>query len=150
MADIVSAEVRSRMMSGIRSKDTKPELLIRRGLHALGFRYRLHENRLPGKPDLVLPRFRAALFVNGCFWHGHDCHLFKLPATRSEFWKTKVGRNRANDKRNLELLEDLGWRTGVIWECAIKGKQRLPMSDVLQICATWLRSTECELEIRGV
>src|SRR3546814_10547828 len=94
MADVVSIDVRSRMMSGIRSTNTKPEMILRRGLHAAGFRFRLHDRRLPGKPDLVFPRYSAVLFAHGCFWHGHNCHLFRLPATRTDFWAAKIDRNR--------------------------------------------------------
>ena len=93
MADVVDRKTRSRMMSGIRGKNTRPELLIRKGLHARGFRFRLHDKRLPGKPDLVLPKYSAVIFVHGCFWHGHDCHLFKWPQSRREFWRKKITRN---------------------------------------------------------
>ena len=110
MADVVSAEVRSRMMAGIRGKNTKPEMIIRRGLHARGFRYLLHDKRLPGKPDLVLPKHRAVIFVNGCFWHGHDCPLFKWPKTRKGFWRTKIARNRENDESAVIALRRSGWR----------------------------------------
>lgn len=149
MADIVTAEVRSRMMSGIRGTNTKPELLLRKGLHALGFRFRLHDRSLPGKPDIVLPRYNAVIFAHGCFWHGHDCHLFKLPSTRPEFWQAKIVRNRAVDERTEAALTELGWRQAVVWECALKGKTRLPLEDVIQSCAEWLRSDQPRLEIRG-
>src|SRR3546814_5856307 len=94
MADVVSIDVRSRMMSGIRSTNTKPEMILRRGLHAAGFRFRLHDRRLTGKPDLVFPRYSAVLFAHGCFWHGHNCHLFRLPATRTDFWAANINSNR--------------------------------------------------------
>ncbi len=113
------------MMSGIRGKDTKPELLIRKALHSRGFRFRLHSLKVPGKPDLVLPRYNAAIFVHGCFWHGHDCHLFKMPSTRPEFWEGKIDRNRARDTEVRNALITSGWRRLVIWECALKGKFRL-------------------------
>lgn len=98
MVDIVDVSTRSRMMAGIKNRNTKPEILIRKLLHKKGFRFRLHVKDLPGKPDIVLPKYKALIFVNGCFWHGHiNCHLFKLPATRTEFWQAKITRNQAND-----------------------------------------------------
>ena len=99
MVDVVDSATRSRMMAGIRSKSTQPELTIRKALHAQGFRYRLHPGNVPGHPDIALPRYRAAVFVNGCFWHGHDCQLFHFPATRPEFWREKIARNRLRDAR---------------------------------------------------
>jgi DNA mismatch endonuclease, patch repair protein len=149
MADVVSSEVRSRMMSGIRGKNTKPELALRKGLHALGFRYRLHVAGLPGKPDIVFPGRHAVIFVHGCFWHGHDCPLFKWPSTRPEFWRAKISRNRDNDARNEMVVLDSGWRLGVVWECALKGRGRLPPENVVARCADWLKSDERRLEIRG-
>ena len=120
MTDIVSSEKRSQMMSGIRGKDTKPELRVRHYLHAQGFRFRLHDRRLPGKPDLVLPKWNAAVFVHGCFWHWHDCRYFKLPKTRPEFWSEKLAGNRARDEINRRRLETLGWRVLVIYECELR------------------------------
>lgn len=149
MVDVVPADVRSRMMAGIRGTNTKPELLLRKGLHALGFRFRLHEKALPGKPDVVLPRYRAVIFAHGCFWHGHDCHLFKWPSTRPEFWQTKIARNREVDARSEAALAEAGWRQAIVWECALKGRARLPIDEVLATCAEWLRSDEPRLEIRG-
>ena len=113
-------------MAGIRAKDTKPELFIRKALHAKGFRYRLHDRRLPGKPDMSFPKYRAVILVNGCFWHGHDCHLFKWPSTRQEFWRRKITRNRQKDEETRQALKAGGWR--VVYdsrECALKGKTRL-------------------------
>lgn len=149
MADVVSTAVRSRMMSGIRSTNTKPEMILRKGLHGLGFRFRLHDRRLPGSPDLVLPKHRAALFAHGCFWHGHDCHLFRLPSTRTDFWLGKINRNREVDARAYTALRDQEWRIGVVWECALKGRTRLPLDGVIDQCSDWLRSDRPELEIRG-
>ena len=148
MADIVSPETRSRMMSGIKGKNTKPELLIRRGLHRLGFRFRLHRKDLPGKPDLVLPRYNAAVLVNGCFWHGHDCSLFKWPGSRPDFWRQKIAANKARDERNAAQIEILGWRQLIVWECTLKGKGRRSIDDVLLLCAEWLSGTEIKGEIR--
>lgn len=141
MADIVSPETRSRMMSGIRGKDTKPEMIIRSGLHRRGFRFRIHDKRLPGKPDLVFPRHNAIIFVHGCFWHGHDCPLFKWPKTRPEFWKTKINRNREVDIRSEAALKQAGWRIGTIWECSLKNKKLEQIDLSLQEIENWLRST---------
>ncbi len=149
MADVVTAAVRSRMMAGIRGANTKPELILRKGLHAQGFRFRLHDRALPGKPDIVFPRYRAVIFAHGCFWHGHDCHLFKWPSTRPEFWQQKIGRNREVDARSEAALADAGWRRAIVWECALKGRTKLPLEEVIAKCAGWLRSDELTLEIRG-
>jgi DNA mismatch endonuclease (patch repair protein) len=149
MADIVSPAVRSRMMSGIRGRDTKPELMLRKGLHAAGFRYRLHVKDLPGKPDMVFPRYRAVLFAHGCFWHGHGCHLFRWPSSRQDWWREKITRNSAVDARSEAALAEAGWRLGVVWECALKGRTRLPLAEVLDACVSWLCSQEDRLEIRG-
>lgn len=121
MVDVVDAATRSRMMAGIRGRDTKPEIELRRALHALGLRYRLHGKRLPGKPDLVFPRFRAVVFVHGCFWHRHEgCRFTTMPATRPDFWNAKFDENVQRDRRNMEALITSGWRIGIVWECAIK------------------------------
>lgn len=135
-------------MSGIRGKNTKPELLIRKALHARGFRYRLHCD-LPGKPDICLPRHRAVIFVHGCFWHGHDCHLFKWPKTRPEFWRAKIARNREVDRLAEERLLADGWRVAAVWECAIKGRHRLQLPDVLDTLQAWLVSDVLTLSVRG-
>lgn len=136
-------------MAAIRSGDTKPELQIRKALHAAGFRFRLHAKNLPGRPDIVLPRYRAVIFVNGCFWHQHDCHLFKWPATRDEFWRAKIGRNVVNDARAIEALRATGWRVATVWECAIKGRARLDPVAATQRLASWIRSNEGTITIRG-
>jgi DNA mismatch endonuclease (patch repair protein) len=149
MPDIVSPEARGRIMARIRGTNTKPELTLRRNLHALGFRFRLHDRRLPGKPDIVFPRYRAVLFAHGCFWHGHDCHLHRLPSTRTEFWATKIERNRLRDARVADTIEGLGWRQGIVWECSMRGRSRLDLGDVIAECATWLRSDVLHMEIRG-
>ena len=121
MVDIVDVSTRSRMMAGIKGRNTKPEILIRKLLHKKGFRFRLHVKDLPGKPDIVLSKYKAVIFVNGCFWHGHkDCHLFKLPATRTEFWQEKITRNQANDSKSINLLLENNWKVGVVWECIAK------------------------------
>lgn len=150
MADVVSPAVRSRMMAGIRGKNTKPEIIVRRGLHALGFRYRLHDRKLPGKPDLVFPARQAVIFVHGCFWHGHDCHLFKWPSTREDFWRAKITRNRANDRKHSAALNEAGWRQATVWECSLKGKTRLADGQPVRLLADWLRSDHASIEIEGV
>jgi DNA mismatch endonuclease (patch repair protein) len=149
MADVVSAEVRSRMMSGIRGKNTKPEMIIRRGLHAKGFRYVLHDRRLPGKPDLVFPKHQAVIFVHGCFWHGHDCHLFKWPKTRKQFWRSKIHRNKELDKIALATLKRAGWRCCIIWECSLKGPKRLPIDHIVEGIVEWLISSRQTMIVRG-
>jgi len=149
MTDVVSPEVRSRMMTGIRSKNTRPELLIRKCLHGRGFRYRLHDKRLPGKPDIVLPKFHAVIFVNGCFWHGHDCNLFKMPATRTVFWQTKIENNRRNDDSSNKALSSNGWRIATIWECAMKGPARQDEAALIDQLAKWLYGDNNKLDITG-
>lgn len=149
LPDVVDAATRSRMMAGIKGTNTKPELLVRKGLHALGFRYRLHGKDVPGKPDLVLKKYRAAIFVHGCFWHGHDCHLFKMPSTRPEFWEAKIGRNRERDQQIKDQLKKSGWRRLVIWECALKGKTRLDFDALIHRAARWIKAREPDTEIAG-
>lgn len=149
MADVHDSKTRSRNMAAIRGKDTKPELIIRRGLHAKGFRYRLHNRELPGRPDIVFPKYNAAVFVNGCFWHGHDCPLFKWPKTREDFWRDKISGNVERDRRNLAELRSKGWRYAVVWECALKGKGKLSAGEVIDAIADWLSSDAITLEIRG-
>ena len=149
MADIVSPDVRSRMMSGIRGKNTKPEIVLRRALHARGLRFRLHRKDLPGKPDIVFPKWHAALLVHGCFWHGHDCGLYKPPGTHTEFWRRKVESNRERDARAEVRLRELGWRVGTVWECAMRGQTRQPPERIAARVADWLDSLQDALEIRG-
>ncbi len=149
MADIVSPEKRSQMMSGIGPKNTKPEMVIRKGLHSQGFRYKLHVSNLPGKPDLVFPKYHAVIFVHGCFWHGHDCNLFKWPSTREEFWRIKINRNRQKDVESRAALFSAGWRVGIIWECALKGKARLQADDLIKKISEWLISSSIFQEIQG-
>jgi DNA mismatch endonuclease (patch repair protein) len=136
------------MMSGIRGRNTKPEMLIRSLLHRQGFRFRLHVRDLPGKPDIVLPRHSAAIFVHGCFWHGHDCPFFKWPTTRAEFWREKIQRNRVNDLKARRELQTVGWRVGIVWECAVRGKGK-DIDDLASRLEEWLRSDKSLMEIRG-
>ena len=139
------------MMSGIRGKDTKPEIVVRELLHNAGFRFRLHRKDLPGRPDIVLPKYRTAILVHGCFWHGHDdCHLFRLPRSRTEFWKEKIAGNRARDQRNIRLLHEDGWRTLEIWECALKGKSRVPPETLTEKVSGFLQGVNEAEEISSV
>jgi len=122
MADVHSPEVRSYNMSRIKGKDTKPEMLVRRFLFSKGFRYRLHVKHLPGKPDLVLSKYKTVIFIHGCFWHGHErCKYFVVPKTRTEWWLNKINVNKEKDKNNLANLEKSGWNVIIIWECMLKG-----------------------------
>lgn len=137
-------------MSRIKGKDTKPEMLIRRGLHARGLRYRLHDRSLPGRPDLVFPQYHTAVFVHGCFWHAHGCALSKLPATKRAFWETKLAANSARDRKAVDALQAEGWRVLVIWECALRGRGRLPEEDVLDNAAYFVRNdAHTVLDIAG-
>lgn len=136
-------------MSGIRGRDTGPERLIRGALHRLGFRFRLHAKSVPGRPDLVLPRYGAAVFVHGCFWHGHDCSLFHLPGTRRSFWRAKIGRNAERDAEVAVQLEQQGWRQLTIWECAFRGPGRIGVEETVRRAARWITSRRTRGEIRG-
>lgn len=126
MTDIKTPEERSRNMAAIKSTDTRPEMLVRRYLHSMGWRYRLHSKKLPGKPDIVMRRFMTVIFVNGCFWHGHrGCKYYRLPKSNTEFWGKKIEQNRLRDERDILALTELGWRVIVIWECELRnGEQR--------------------------
>ncbi|MGI6244070.1 MAG: very short patch repair endonuclease [Prevotella sp.] len=123
--DNKSKEDRSANMSSVHSKDTKPELLVRHYLWSRGFRYRVNSPRLPGHPDIVLRKYRACIFVNGCFWHGHEgCKYFKMPATNTDFWTRKITRNKERDREVSVKLSEMGWHTIVVWECELKGERR--------------------------
>lgn len=127
---------RSEMMSRIGSRNTKPEMVVRQGLHALGFRYRLHAKNLPGSPDIVLPKYKSAIFVHGCFWHAHEgCQNFRVPKSNTEFWKEKLARNIERDARQIKELEDAGWRVLVVWECATRN---LSTKKLVETIAAWL------------
>ena len=149
LADVHDSATRSRNMAAIGSRNTKPELVLRRGLHALGFRYRLHSRNLPGRPDLVFARYHAVIFVNGCFWHGHDCDLFRWPRTREDFWRRKIGDTIARDRAAHAALNEAGWRTGIVWECAMKGRGRRDPAGMIAVVANWLRSGEGDLDLTG-
>ena len=121
MADVHTTAQRSYNMSRIKGKNTKPEMLVRRFLHAQGFRYKLHDKTLPGKPDLVLPKHKTVIFIHGCFWHGHEnCKYYKIPQTRTEWWTEKINRNLANDVKAMKLLKTEGWKIITIWECNLR------------------------------
>ena len=124
MADVHSPQVRSRNMSNIKGKNTKPEMIVRRYLFSKGFRYRKNDIRLPGKPDIVLPKYRTVIFVNGCFWHKHDCGRFVWPSSNTEYWIPKINRNVERDKQNHKKLIDMGWKVLIIWECELKKNVR--------------------------
>jgi len=142
---MTAAAMRSRMMAGIRSRNTKPEILVRRGLHQRGLRFRLHARDLPGCPDLVLPRWRTVIFVHGCFWHGHDCRYFHWPKTRMEFWREKINGNRERDGRVRAQLHTAGWRVLVIWECAFRGKPTTEQESVLDRIVCWITNGQPSL-----
>lgn len=145
--DVLTSEQRRRNMSAVRSANTKPELIIRRGLHRLGFRYCLNDRRLPGTPDLVLPKYGVAIFIHGCFWHGHDCNLFKSPKTRPQFWQAKIDGNRHRDASAHRDLALLGWRVLTIWECCLRGPDKLPIDEVLRRCHAFLVGRSHEFSI---
>jgi DNA mismatch endonuclease (patch repair protein) len=148
-ADTVTPATRSRMMAAVKGKNTKPEMAIRSALHKRGYRFRLHSKDLPGKPDLVFATRNAVLFVHGCFWHGHNCHLFRWPKSRKDFWRDKIGTNIERDRRQYQALAEAGWRIGTVWECALKGKTRLPFNSVVDQCSIWLKSDIKMLEVSG-
>lgn len=148
MTDIVDTATRSRMMSKIKGKNTKPEKIVRSALHAEGYRFRLHRKDLPGKPDIVLPRYRALIYVNGCFWHGHDCPLFKWPKTRGEFWREKITANMRRDQRNFTEAAKSGWRVCILWECSIRGKSVQLQLMTMQKLFAWLKDGNSFTEIQ--
>jgi DNA mismatch endonuclease, patch repair protein len=133
------------MMSNIRDRDTKPEIKIRQELHAKGFRYRLHDKKLPGKPDLILPKYKAVIQINGCFWHGHSCPLFKWPSTRIEFWQNKIGGNIKRDQLNTKKLLEQGWRVLIWWECNTRNREVFEVA--VEKAVIWLQGSENFLEI---
>lgn len=133
------------MMSRIGARNTKPELVVRRGLHAAGFRFRLHRSNLPGSPDVVLPKHRAVIFVNGCFWHRHEgCANFRLPKTNTDFWQKKIDKNVARDEAAIEELLKLGWRVLVVWECVTR---RTPVGQLLHEIDLWIAGSQNAGEI---
>ena len=132
MADNHTAEQRSYNMSRIRAANTKPEAVVRKYLFSQGFRYRKNDSRLPGKPDIVLPKYRTVVFVNGCFWHHHDCRYFAWPKNNAEFWRTKIIRNVARDQANVKQLEEAGWSVIVVWECELKKNREFILAELIR------------------
>lgn len=161
MTDVHSPEIRSKNMRAIRSKDTAPELLIRRALHSSGLRYSLHRKNLPGTPDLVFRQYRSVVFIHGCFWHGHKgCRYFRLPQSRSDFWREKISRNIANDAAAVAALVRTGWRVAVVWECALKQKKPDEIRELVGRIHNWITSADntrsaefssaCNTDINGL
>ena len=136
-------------MSGIRGRDTKIEIAIRKGLFARGFRYRTDVRGLPGRPDIVLPRWKAVVLVHGCFWHAHDCGLCRIPATRPEFWRDKLRGNSERDRRNEESLRLAGWRVAIVWECALRGRGETALTRATVALDAWIRGSGQMFELRG-
>lgn len=150
MADVHSPTVRSKNMRAIKGKNTKPELLIRKALHAKGFRFRLHMKTLPGSPDIVLPKYKTVIFVNGCFWHGHHCHLSKTPKTRTEFWLAKISDNISGDMLSHNKLLETNWRVAIVWECAIKGRTRQVFETLVNNLISWIYEPRSQgIELAG-
>ncbi|GFE65093.1 very short patch repair endonuclease [Litoreibacter roseus] len=146
VTDIVDKQTRSRMMAGIKGKDTKPELVLRRALHARGFRYRLHSKNVPGRPDLMFPKHHAIVFVHGCFWHRHKgCRYTSTPSTRPEFWKAKFDANVARDRDVQDKLLDSGWRVATVWECTLRTPEKI--NETTDLLSEWLPGGESEVII---
>ncbi len=149
MADIFNAQKRREIMASVSAKNTAPEMFLRKCLHQRGFRYRLHDKRLPGTPDLVFRRFNAVVFINGCFWHGHDCPLFRIPSSNREFWQKKFDTNRTRDAQNKQLLMDKNWRMLIVWECSMRGRGKLAVDELVSRVENWLQSENNYMEVRG-
>src|SRR5471030_799257 len=150
MVDVLTPEQRRYNMSRIRGGDTKPEMIVRKSLHAQGFRYRLHRRDLPGRPDIVLTRYCAVIFVHGCFWHGHDCHLVKKPTTRVAFWEEKLGSNSVRDKAALAALRHDGWRAVIIWECSLRGTTKQPLDALMDRIVRYITGKQTSvLDVTG-
>lgn len=148
--DVLTPDQRNLNMRRIRGKDTKPELLLRRGLHLAGLRFRLHSTKLVGRPDLIFPRYGAVVLVHGCFWHGHDCPLFKLPATRPAFWHLKIRQNQMRDQSVVKSLIADGWRVLTVWECAVKGPRRFKSEQhIIDRCISFIKGKAVRGTIAG-
>jgi len=146
MTDVHSASIRSKNMRAIKSKGTKPEIVFRKALHRNGLRYRLHVKTLAGSPDIVLPKYKTLVFINGCFWHGHRCRFSKVPKTRPEFWLSKISDNISRDQIAHQKLTSAGWRIAVVWECAIRGKSEAQLNSCIGEFLAWL----CEPHSQGI
>lgn len=148
LPDIVDRETRSRMMSGIRSRNTRNEIIVRKKLFSRGFRYRINDRKLPGTPDIVLQKYNAIIFIHGCFWHGHSCTLFRLPSTNIQFWNDKISGNQKRDKLVIAKLRENSWRIAIIWECALKGEKEIAIDDIIERLADWIKGNRELLEIQ--
>lgn len=138
LVDIVDKKTRTRMMASVKNKNTSPELHIRKALFARGIRYRLHDRKLPGAPDIVFPKYKAVIFIHGCFWHNHNCKYGRLPATNRSFWELKLRGNAERDQQIVAKLNALGWRTRVIWLCSLKNKQTFVSDKDVEEIINWL------------
>lgn len=138
--DKLTPQKRSENMGKIRSVNTKPEVVVRKFLYSKGFRYRLHSSELPGKPDIVLPKYKAIVQINGCFWHKHECKFMRIPLSNSDYWENKLKRNSDRDARNNGLLVEQGWRVLIVWECAIKYASKESLKKTLEGIENWLKS----------
>jgi DNA mismatch endonuclease (patch repair protein) len=147
--DNLTPEQRNKTMSSVHSKNTIPEILVRKALFALGYRYLIDYKKLPGRPDIVLPKYRSVIFVHGCFWHGHaGCPNSHLPQSNTEYWRTKIDKNRKRDGESLNELHALGWRVCIVWECAIRGKnQKMKVAQVAAKISEWLKTDGVWLEM---
>lgn len=145
--DTVDRHTRSRIMAAVGQKNTGAEMKLRRALHRSGLRYRLHDRKLPGSPDLVLPRFHAVVFVHGCYWHAHGCHRSTVPKSRKVFWTEKFDANRERDERNIASLLEEGWRVLIVWECTLVGRTAMPPEEVAQHVEAWLMGDEMIKEL---
>jgi DNA mismatch endonuclease, patch repair protein len=147
--DTVDKATRSRIMSRVGQKDTGGETILRSMLHKAGFRYRLHDRKLPGSPDLVFPRFGAVIFVHGCYWHSHGCYKSTVPKSHRTFWTEKFTANRQRDERNIGLLLERGWRVMTVWECALLGRTAMPAQELTRRVEVWLHSPKVRGQISG-
>lgn len=150
--DVHTRAVRSKNMRAIKSKNTRPEIFVRRLLHSVGFGFRLHLKELPGTPDIVLRKYKAIIFIHGCFWHGHNCHLFKLPKTRTKFWSDKINGNIKRDQKAYKALTLDGWKVLYIWECALKGTKKLETGILKETIEEWLIAIDqsAAISYRGI
>ena len=147
--DTVDTKTRSRIMASVGQKETGAELILRKALHKIGLRYRLHDRSLPGNPDIVFPRFRAVVFVHGCYWHSHGCYRSTVPKSGNEFCTEKFATNRLRDRRNVASLLEQGWRVLTGWECSLKGKTARPSDVIAQTVKRWLVSSDYTAELSG-
>jgi len=150
MVDSISAKLRSEIMSRIRSANTEPEMHVRKLLHAMGYRFSLHCNYLPGRPDIVLRRWNALIYINGCFWHGHDCQGTRQPKSNRGYWKAKIQANMARDARNQAECRSLGWRVLVVWECVLRGKKRFTNEHLAAEMAAWIERDAKRASIKNL